>query len=150
MRIAIGSDHGGYELKEIVKKHLQEKGLDVTDFGTNTTDSCDYPRFALAVSEAVAAGDYERGILICGTGIGISIAANKVPGIRCALVSDCFSAKATRQHNDTNLLALGGRVVGQGLALEIVDIWLNTEFEGGRHSKRVDLISEIEKKYSKE
>ncbi|KAB3539718.1 ribose 5-phosphate isomerase B [Alkaliphilus pronyensis] len=149
MKIAIGSDHGGYELKKIIKKHLQGKAIKLKDFGTNTTDSCDYPDFALAVAEAVANGDYDRGVLICGTGIGISIAANKVPGIRCALVSDCFSAKATRQHNDTNVLALGGRVLGQGLALEILDTWLSTEFEGGRHSRRVDLISQIEKKYCK-
>lgn len=149
MRIALGSDHGGYELKEIIKKHLLQKGFEVVDFGTNSTDSCDYPQFAVAVGEAVATGAYERGILICGTGVGISIAANKIPGIRCALVGDCFTAKATREHNNSNVLALGGRVVGPGLALEIVDTWLGTDFQGGRHQNRVDLITEIEKKYNK-
>ncbi len=149
MRIALGSDHGGYELKELIKEHLQKKGYELEDFGTSSTDSCDYPRFALAVGEAVAAGAYDRGILVCGTGVGISIAANKIPGIRCALAGDCFTAKATREHNDANILALGGRVTGPGLALEIVDIWLETEFQGGRHKNRVDLITEIEKKYSR-
>lgn len=147
MKIAIGSDHGGYELKELIKKHLQEKGYDIKDFGTDSTESTDYPDFAKKVGEAVVAKDFDRGMLICGTGIGISIAANKIPGVRCALVSDCFSAKATREHNDTNILALGGRVVGPGLALEIVDTWLNAEFEGGRHQKRIDKITELEKKY---
>jgi len=147
LKIAIGSDHGGFELKEEIKTHLQNKGFEIKDFGTNSKDSCDYPEYALEVSEAIAKGDYERGILICGTGIGISISANKVPGIRCALVGDCFSAKATRQHNDSNVLALGGRVLGPGLALEIVDIWIATEFEGGRHQARIDKINEIEKKY---
>lgn len=149
MRIAIGSDHGGYSLKELIKEDLQKKGFDIKDFGTDSEASCDYPEFAQEVGEAVASGEYQRGILICGTGIGISIAANKIPGIRCALVGDCFSAKATRQHNDTNVLALGGRVVGPGLALEIVDIWLNTEYEGGRHQRRIDKIKDIEKKYCK-
>lgn len=147
MKIAIGSDHGGFDLKKEIKSYLQNKGFEVKDFGTDAKDSCDYPDFALSVSEAVAKGAFERGILICGTGIGISISANKVPGIRCALVGDCFSAKATRQHNDSNVLALGGRVLGPGLALEIVDIWISTEFEGGRHQKRIDKITEIEKKY---
>lgn len=149
MKIAIGSDHGGYGLKELIKKHLQEKGFDIKDFGTDSTASTDYPDFAKAVGEAVVGGDFDRGILICGTGIGISIAANKIPGVRCALVGDCFSAKATRQHNDANIIALGERVVGPGLALEIVDTWLGAEFEGGRHQNRVDKITEIEKKYSK-
>lgn len=149
MKIAIGSDHGGYGLKELIKKHLQEKGFDIKDFGTDSTASTDYPDFAKAVGEAVVGGDFDRGILICGTGIGISIAANKIPGVRCALVGDCFSAKATRQHNDANIIALGERVVGPGLALEIVDTWLGAEFEGGRHQNRVDKITEIEKKYSR-
>ena len=148
MKIAIGSDHGGYGLKELIRKHLQEKGFDIKDFGTDSTASVDYPDFAKAVGEAVVAGEFQRGILICGTGIGISIAATKIPGVRCALVGDCFSAKATRQHNDTNILALGERVVGPGLALEIVDIWLSAEFEGGRHQGRVDKIADIEKKYT--
>lgn len=149
MKIALGSDHGGYHLKEAIKAHLKKRGLEIEDFGTKSTDSCDYPHFALAVGEAVARGEFKRGILVCGTGIGVSIAANKIPGIRCALVGDCFSAKATRLHNDTNVLALGGRVLGEGLALEIVDIWLNTSYEGGRHQNRLDLITEIEKKYGK-
>lgn len=148
MKIAIGSDHGGYGLKELIRKHLQEKGFDIKDFGTDSTASVDYPDFAKAVGEAVVAEEFQRGILICGTGIGISIAANKIPGVRCALVGDCFSAKATRQHNDANILALGERVVGPGLALEIVDIWLSAEFEGGRHQGRVDKIADIEKKYT--
>lgn len=149
MRIALGSDHGGYELKEVIKNHLKQKGLEIKDFGTDSTASCDYPDFAQAVGEAVAAGEYDRGILICGTGIGISIAANKIPGVRCALVSDGFSAKATRQHNDSNILALGGRVIGPGLALEIVDIWIDTQFDGGRHQRRIDKIADLEKKYCK-
>ncbi|MDR5659723.1 ribose 5-phosphate isomerase B [Serpentinicella sp. ANB-PHB4] len=147
MKIALGSDHGGLELKELIKDHLEKKGFELKDFGTDSQDSCDYPDFALPVSEAVVKGEFDRGILICGTGIGISIAANKVPGVRCATVSDCFSAKATRQHNDSNILALGGRVVGPGLALEIVDIWIATAFEGGRHQKRIDKIADLEKKY---
>ncbi len=148
MKIAIGSDHGGYGLKELIKKHLQEKGFDIKDFGTDSTASTDYPDFARAVGEAVVAEEFDRGILVCGTGIGISIAANKVPGVRCALVGDCFSAKATRQHNNANIIALGERVVGPGLALEIVDTWLGAEFEGGRHQNRIDKITEIERKYS--
>lgn len=147
MKIAIGSDHGGYELKEIIKKHLQEKGFDIKDFGTDSTESTDYPDFAEAVGKAVANKELEKGILICGTGIGISIAANKIPGVRCGLVSDCFSARSTRQHNDANIIALGGRVVGPGLALDIVDTWLGSEFEGGRHQRRVDKITDIEKRY---
>ncbi|MCC5909671.1 MAG: ribose 5-phosphate isomerase B [Clostridiaceae bacterium] len=149
MKIAIGSDHGGYALKQLIKEHLANKGIEVEDFGTDSEASCDYPEFAEVVGEAVAENKYEKGILICGTGIGISIAANKIPGVRCALVGDCFSAKATRQHNDTNVLALGGRVTGPGLALEIVDIWLGTEFEGDRHQRRIDKITGIEKKYCK-
>ncbi|WP_026477362.1 ribose 5-phosphate isomerase B [Alkaliphilus transvaalensis] len=149
MRIALGSDHGGYEMKEAIKTHLESKGFDIKDFGTKTTDSCDYPEFAVAVGEEVAKGTYDRGILVCGTGVGISIAANKIPGVRCALVGDCFTAAATRQHNDSNVLALGGRVIGVGLALQIVDTWLGTEYEGGRHQRRIDLITDIEKKYNK-
>lgn len=147
MKVAIGSDHGGYMLKEIIKEHLQEKGFIIKDFGTDSTASTDYPDFAREVGEAVSAGDFERGILVCGTGIGISIAANKIPGVFCALVGDCFSAEASRQHNNTNIIALGERVLGPGLAIKIVDIWLGTEFEEGRHQKRIDKIVEIEKKY---
>ncbi len=146
MRIAIGSDHGGYQLKEEIKKALLEKKYQVEDFGTHSTDSCDYPDIALPVARAVAAGEYDKGILICGTGIGISIAANKVPGIRAALCHDTFSARASREHNDANILALGERVIGRGLALEIVDVWLASEFSGGRHQKRVDKIAAIEKR----
>lgn len=147
MKIAIGSDHGGYELKEIVKNHLQQSGYNVKDFGTNSAESVDYPDFAKEVGESVVAKEYDKGILICGTGIGISIAANKIPGVRCALLSDCFSARATREHNDSNIMALGGRVVGPGLALQIVDTWLGSQFEGGRHQNRIDKITQIENKY---
>lgn len=139
--IAIGSDHGGYELKEAIKKYLQENGYDFKDFGTNSTASVDYPTYGKAVADAVATGEYEKGILICGTGIGISISANKVKGIRCALCGDVFSAKATREHNNANVLALGARVIGEGLALEIVNTFLNTEFSNDqRHIRRIDLI----------
>jgi len=149
MKIAIGSDHGGYALKELIYKALQEEGFEVTDFGTHDEESCDYPVYAQKVAEAVAAGKYLRGIVLCGTGIGISIAANKVPGIRCALVSDCYSARATRQHNDSNVLALGGRTIGPEVALDIVRTWIATEFDGGRHQRRIDLITELEKKYNR-
>lgn len=149
MKIAIGSDHGGYHLKEKIIRFLEENHIQYTDFGTKDTQSVDYPDFALAVAEAVAAGHYDRGILVCGTGIGIGIAANKVPGIRAALCHDTFSARASREHNDANILTLGERVIGPGLALEIVKVWLETEFAGGRHQRRVEKIREIEKKYSK-
>lgn len=149
MKIALGADHGGFELKEEIKKHLLQKGYEVEDFGTHSTDSCDYPDYALPVAEAVASKKYELGILICGTGIGIGIAANKVPGIRAALCSDTFSAHATRQHNDANILTMGARVVGPGLALDIVDTFLSAEFEGDRHVKRISKITAIEQKYSK-
>lgn len=149
MRIALGSDHGGLELKNTIIKHLEDKGFELKDFGTYTTDSCDYPDYALKVAEEVAQKNYDFGILICGTGIGISISANKVPGIRAALCSDTFSAHATREHNNANILAMGERVVGKGLALDIVDAFLNAEFQGGRHEGRINKISEIEKKYNK-
>lgn len=149
MKIAVGSDHGGVELKEEIKKFLNDEGYEFKDFGTNSTGSCDYPDYALPVAEAVAAKEYDLGILICGTGIGIGIAANKVPGIRAALCSDTFSAHATREHNNANILTLGQRVVGPGLAIDIVKTFLNTEFEGERHQKRIDKIAEIEKKYNK-
>ena len=144
--IAIGSDHGGFELKKEIMKHLEAKGLEYKDFGTYSSDSCDYPVYGEAVARAVAGGECERGILICGTGIGISISANKVKGIRAALCADCYSAEFTRLHNDANILALGARTTGSGLALKIVDTFLATEFEGGRHARRVALISEIEEK----
>ena len=139
--IAIGCDHGGFELKQEIMAHLQARGLDYKDFGTYTAASCDYPSYARAVAQAVAGGECERGILICGTGIGMSIAANKVPGIRAALCGDCFSAKATREHNDANILCLGARVVGGGLALMIVDTFLDSAFSGDeRHVRRISLI----------
>ena len=139
--IAIGSDHGGFTLKQEIVKYLTEKNIDFEDFGCYSEKSCDYTEYGRAVSEAVAAGKYEKGILICGTGIGISITANKVRGIRCALCSDCFSAEATREHNDANILALGGRVVGSGLALKIVDTFLNTPFSNEeRHIRRISRI----------
>ena len=144
--IAIGCDHGGFNLKQEVMKHLTEKGLEYKDYGTYNTDSCDYPIYAEAVANAVVSGECDRGILICGTGIGISIAANKVKGVRAALCGDCFSAEMTRRHNDANILAMGERVLGPGLALKIVDTFLDTEFEGGRHARRVDLISALENK----
>ena len=141
--IAIGCDHGGFALKQEVMRHLDELGLAYKDFGTYSEESCDYPIYGEAVARAVAGEEYERGILICGTGIGISIAANKVPSIRCALCGDCFSAKATRLHNNANVLALGALVTGPGLALEIVDIFLDTPFsEEERHSRRVSQLEE--------
>ena len=141
--IGIGSDHGGFALKEAIKKHLEERGLEYQDFGTYSSASCDYPVYGRAVAKAVAAGECELGILICGTGIGISIAANKVPGIRAALCSDCFSAEATRQHNNANILALGARVLGEGLALKIVDTFLDTPFSNDeRHVRRISMIEE--------
>lgn len=142
--LALGSDHGGFALKQEIIKHLEEKGIAYKDYGTHTENSCDYPVYGEAVGKAVAAGECELGIIICGTGIGISIAANKVKGVRAALCGDCYSAEFTRRHNDANVLALGARVIGSGLALKIVDIFLNTEFEGGRHARRVELLSKIE------
>ena len=144
MKIAIGCDHGGFELKQAVIKFLEANGYEYKDYGTYDTQSCDYPDIAIPVAEAVAAGEFDRGILICGTGIGIGIAANKVKGIRAACCSDYFSAKYTRMHNDANVLCLGARVIGVGAALELVDVFLNTEFEGGRHQRRVDQIMELE------
>ncbi|QAA31428.1 ribose 5-phosphate isomerase B [Clostridium manihotivorum] len=149
MRIAIGSDHGGFRLKSEIIEHLKKKGIEIQDFGTLNEESCDYADYAIQVAEAVVTKQFDFGILVCGTGIGVSIAANKVPGIRAAVCGDTFSAHATRQHNDANILALGERVVGTGLALDIVDIFLSSEFEGGRHATRIGKIAEIEKKYSK-
>ena len=147
MKIALGSDNGGYELKEILKKHLEEKGIEYVDCGTNSTESVDYPEFGHKVAEIIKGGDCDLGIVCCGTGIGISISANKVPGIRCALCSDCYSAKMSKEHNNANVLALGARVLGIDLAMEIVDAWLASEFQGGRHERRVNKISDIENKY---
>lgn len=146
MIIALGSDHGGFRLKETIRQHLEEKGHTVKDFGTNSGEvSCDYPVVAQPAAEAVASGECDRGILICGTGIGIGMAANKVPGIRAALCHDTFSARASRNHNNANILTMGQRVVGEGLALDIVDMWLESEFEGGRHARRVEELEAIEK-----
>lgn len=142
--IAIGSDHGGFDLKEEIRGYLEENGIAYKDFGCFSPESIDYADVAYPVAKAVAAGECEKGILCCGTGIGISIAANKVKGIRAACCSDCFSAKLTRQHNDANILCMGGRVVGAGLALMMVDLFLNTTFEGGRHQTRIDKIARIE------
>lgn len=144
LKIAISSDHGGNKLRKEIMDLLTELGISYEDFGPQTDDSVDYPDYARPVAEGVQSGKFDRGILICGTGIGISIAANKFKGIRCALVHDVFSAKATRCHNDSNVLAMGERVIGPGLAREIVITWLNTEFEGGRHTNRVAKITQIE------
>lgn len=146
MRIALGSDHGGYNLKEEIKQWLAEKDYSFEDYGTYSTESCDYPDIALTVAQAVASGDCNLGILVCGTGIGVSIVANKVPGIRAALCHDTFSAKASREHNNANILTLGERVVGRGLALEIVETWLGATFSGGRHQRRVDKIMALDEK----
>lgn len=142
--IALACDHKGYELKLAVIKYLDERGLKYKDFGCHGTESCDYPDFAEAAGRSVASGECERGMVFCSTGIGVSIAANKVKGIRCALCGDTFSAEMTRRHNNTNMLAVGAGITGGDLALKIVEVWLNTEFEGGRHERRVNKIMEIE------
>ena len=145
MKIAIGCDHGALALKNKVVSHLQEKGFEVVDFGTYTAASCDYPEFAGAAAKAVASGACEKGIVLCTTGIGVSIAANKVRGIRCALLHDVWSAQMTRLHNDTNMMALGAGVVGENLALEIADTWLETEFSNEpRHQRRIDKLMAVE------
>ena len=143
--IAIASDHGGYPLKEHIKAYLAAKGITCQDFGTDSTESCDYPAFGKAAAQAVASGQCQWGIVICTTGIGISITANKVKGIRCALCGDPLSAEMTRRHNDANMLAMGAGIVGPNLAERIVEVFLNTAFEGGRHARRVGLITEMEK-----
>ena len=146
MKVSIGCDHGALALKNKVVSHLQGKGVEVVDFGTHTLDSCDYPEFAAAAARAVASGECEKGIVLCTTGIGVSISANKVDGIRCALLSDVWSAKMTRLHNDTNMMALGAGVVGENLALEIVDTWVGTEFSGDeRHQRRINKLMALEK-----
>ena len=140
MKIAVGCDHGGLEHKNAIAEHLKERGFEIKDFGIYEQKSVDYPEIAEKVANSIASGETELGILVCGTGIGMSLAANKVKGIRCACCSDCFSAHYTRLHNDANALCLGARVIGVGSALELVDVFINTEFEGGRHQKRIDKI----------
>lgn len=142
MKIAVASDHGGYRLKELLRGYLESKGHELLDLGTNSEESVDYPVFGKACGEAVASGKADRGIVVCGTGIGISIAANKVKGVRCALCTDMNMAEMTRRHNDSNILALGGRTLDAADAIEILDVWMETEFEGGRHQKRVDLLNQ--------
>ena len=144
MKIALGADHGGYSVKEIAKKHLEEQGHQVVDCGTYDTASCHYPVYAEAVCKTVTAGEADFGILICGTGIGMSMCANKVKGIRAAAVSDCFTAEATRRHNNANVLCLGERTVGPGLSLRIIDTFLSAPFDGGRHQTRIDMMMALE------
>ena len=147
MKISIGCDHGAIDLKNIVVEHLRGKGYEVADFGTYTTASCDYPEFAEAAARAVASGECEKGIVLCTTGIGVSITANKVNGIRCALLSDVMSARLTREHNDTNMMAIGAGIVGKNLALEIIDTWLTTKFSHDeRHQRRIDKLMAVENK----
>lgn len=145
MMIAIGSDHAGFELKEAIRRHFEDEGIEYVDCGCYSPESVDYPMQAKKVCDEITEGRASLGILCCGTGVGISIAANKVKGIRAACCSDYFSAKYTRMHNDANVLCLGGRVLGAGLAIELVDVFLNTPFEGGRHQRRVDQITALEK-----
>lgn len=150
MRIAIGCDHGAFALKNKVIEHLEKQGHEVRDFGTYSTESCDYPDFAAAAARAVASGECQRGIVLCTTGIGVSITANKVRGIRCALLSDVMSARLTREHNDTNMMAIGAGVTGEMLALEIVDTWLNTAFSHAeRHQRRIDKVMALESRLSR-
>lgn len=145
MKVAIASDHGGINIRNEIMQLMEELNVEYVDLGCECSDSVDYPDYAIPVAEKVAGGEVDKGILICGTGIGMSIAANKVKGVRCALVHDTFSARATREHNDTNVLAMGERVIGPGLARDIAKIWLTTDFEGGRHENRVNKIKAYEK-----
>lgn len=144
-RIVIGSDHAGYELKLKVIEHLEDRGIAVTDVGTDSAESCDYPVFADALCKRIQLGEFERGILVCGTGIGMSIAANKHSGIRAACCSDTYSARLTREHNDANVLCFGARVIGEGLALDLVDLFVDTEYAGGKHERRVKMLDELMK-----
>ena len=147
MKLAMACDHGALELKNAMKAHLAAEGYDIEDFGTDTADSCDYPDYAAAAARAVAEGRCQRGIVLCTTGVGVSIAANKVAGIRCALLADPWSAKMTRLHNDTNMMALGAGVTGPNLAFEIADVWLSTPFSGEpRHQRRIDKVMALEKR----
>lgn len=145
MKIALGADHGGFELKEAIRSYLTQKGLDILDLGTYSTDSVDYPKYGSAVAKAVATGLADLGIVVCGTGLGISMAANKVSGIRAAVCTETYSARMAREHNNANVLALGARVTGVGLAMDIVDIFIKTEFAGGRHTQRVGLLSALDR-----
>jgi len=145
MKIAIACDHGGFRLKNVLKDELVRQGYDVVDFGTDSEESCDYPDFAGPAALAVASGECDKGVVVCGTGLGVSMTANKVHGIRCAVCHDVFSAKATRAHNDANMLAMGQRVIGEGLALEVLNAWLNTSYEGGRHDARIEKMMSYEK-----
>ena len=149
MKIALGCDHGGIVLKPAIKELLENRNIEIVDFGCYTTDSVDYPDFALKVAEAVSTGSVDKGIILCGTGIGISIAANKVKGIRAAVAEDLFTAEMCKKHNNANIISMGGRVVTPELATEMVKVWLDSEFEGGRHTTRVDKITKIEEKYFK-
>ena len=148
-RIAIASDHAGLELKEEIKRFLKGEGIEVIDMGTNDSKSVDYPDYGIPVARKVSSGEIDRGILICGTGIGMTIVANKFPGVRAALVSDIYMARLAKEHNDANILVIGGRVVGKGLAVEMVRTWLHSTFQGGRHQRRLDKIREIEKGWRK-
>ena len=149
MKIAIGCDHGGIVLKDAVTSTLEALGAEVVDLGTNSTDSVDYPSYGLKVAETVASGQCDAGVIMCGTGIGISISANKVPGIRCAVVTNTYMAQLTKNHNNANIISLGGRVITPDEAKDIVTAWYTAEYEGGRHQRRLDMITDIEKKYSK-
>jgi ribose 5-phosphate isomerase B len=150
MKVAIASDHGGFELKEVLKAYLLSLSAEVRDLGTHSEASVDYPDFGIQVSEKVSKGEVERGVLVCGSGIGMSVVANKFPRVRAALVHDLFSARLSREHNDANILVLGGRLVGKDLAKEIVRVWLDTPFAGGRHQKRLDKIAALERANFKE
>lgn len=148
--VALGADHAGFELKEALKAWLIEGGYQVLDFGTHSPESVDYPDYAVQVAEAVAGHKVERGVLVCGTGIGMAISANKMPGVRAALCSDLYTARMSREHNDANILTLGGRLMGREMALDILRMWLETEFLGGRHQRRVDKIDEIERRHARQ
>ena len=149
MQIGLACDHGGFELKEELKAFLKSTGVEPIDMGSFNEESVDYPDFGVRVAEKVSRGELERGILICGTGIGMSIVANKFPGVRAALANDLYSARCSREHNDANVLVIGGRIIGRGMALEIVKVWLNTSFAGGRHQRRIDKIKALEKQKMK-
>jgi ribose 5-phosphate isomerase B len=149
MQIGLACDHGGFELKEELKAFLSSAGVEPVDMGSFNEESVDYPDYGVLVAEKVSKGELERGILICGTGIGMSIVANKFPGVRAALANDLYSARCSREHNDANVLVIGGRIIGRGMALEIVKVWLNTSFAGGRHQRRIDKIKALEKQKMK-